>query len=649
VQNTVTGIGDTLYDFSSFSGSQGRLQSDVNLNELDCYPSDPNQIVSGGPCGGLGTNATVDLIGQEAGHQWLALVQFRSGGVCSDLLLGRDLAHWSFFHDTNASDMEGNKWQDNGNGTFTSIEATKRYSALDHYIMGLRSASDVPTFFFINNPSSANCKVLDPSTGERSCAPETGVTVSGTRRNVTISQVTSCEGARSPASGFSSINPTSTWKQAFILLVPPGTLPQADINKAEAIRSAWAAHFNAATEGRGNVDTTLAAAAVAIGDATVTEGNAGTVSADFIVTLSTASAQTVTVDFATADGSAVAGSDYVAQSGTLTFNAGETTKTISVFVNGDTVVEGNETFFVNLTSATNALIADGQGVGTIIDDDGPKTIAVDCASASLQQALEAASSGDAVTVTGTCNENVLVRNDKARVFLDGGGAGAIHGSDPTRPAIDVRGKAVSIQGFTITGGASGIEVQRGASAVINNNTIDGTGGSGVVVSQQAFAILTNNTIQSNAKDGVYVGEGSAARIGFNSGTETTASSNMIQLNGGSGITVAGSSSARVVGNMIHDNDVDGVNVDSASQADIASNAIDGNHADGVSVRQNSVVILGENSGTSIFDLPNSTGPNNGGFGLACALGGMVGGRRGSLNGVNGTSDIAVSCIDASIP
>ena len=344
-QNTVTGIGDTLHDFSSFSGSQGRLQSGVNLNRLDCYPSDPNQIVSSGPCGGLGTNATVDLIGQEAGHQWLALVNFNNGGVCRDLLLGRDLAHWSFFHDTNASDMEGNKWQDNGNGTFTSIEATKRYSALDQYIMGLRPAAEVPTFFFINNPSSANCQILDSSTGERSCAPETGVTVLGARRNVTISQVISCEGARSPASGFSGINPTSTWKQAFILLVRGGTMaPQADINKIEAIRSAWVAHFNAATEGRGNVDTTLTAPSVAIADAAVTEGNAGTVTADFVVTLSTASTQTVTVNFATADGSATAGSDYVAQSGSLTFNAGDTAKTISVVVNGDTVDEGDETF-----------------------------------------------------------------------------------------------------------------------------------------------------------------------------------------------------------------------------------------------------------------------------------------------------------------
>jgi parallel beta-helix repeat protein len=252
-------------------------------------------------------------------------------------------------------------------------------------------------------------------------------------------------------------------------------------------------------------------------------------------------------------------------------------------------------------------------------------------------------------VTGTCNENVLVRNDKVRVFLDGGGTAVINGSDPSRPAIDVRGKAVSIQRLTITGGSDGIVVQRGANAVINNNMIDGTGGPGVVVNQQAFAVLTNNTIQHNAAEGVHVSEGSAAHIGFNSGIETTASSNTIQFNGASGITIAGSSSARVVGNMIHNNGGNGVTVDSASQADLANNTIESNERDGVSVGQNAVVNLGENSGASIFDLPNSTGSNNGGVGLACALGGVVEGRRGSLNGVSGTSDIGSDCIDTSIP
>jgi len=113
---------------------------------------------------------------------------------------------------------------------------------------------------------------------------------------------------------------------------------------------------------------------LSISDATVTEGNAGTVSAVFTVSLSAASAQPVTVAYATADGSAVAGTDYVAAGGTLTFAPGTLTQTVTVAVNGDTLPEGNETFFVNLSNPTNATTADAQGRGTIGNDDGSITV-----------------------------------------------------------------------------------------------------------------------------------------------------------------------------------------------------------------------------------------------------------------------------------
>lgn len=106
-----------------------------------------------------------------------------------------------------------------------------------------------------------------------------------------------------------------------------------------------------------------------ISDVTVTEGNTGTVAATFTVTLSAASTQPITVAYATADGTTTAGSDYQAASGSLTFAPGETSKSITMAVNGDRLPEPNETFVVNLSSPTNATIADGQGVGKIIDDE----------------------------------------------------------------------------------------------------------------------------------------------------------------------------------------------------------------------------------------------------------------------------------------
>src|SRR5262249_35426121 len=110
---------------------------------------------------------------------------------------------------------------------------------------------------------------------------------------------------------------------------------------------------------------------LSIGDARVTEGDAGTVAAQFTVSLSTGSSQTVTVDYATSNGTALAGSDYVAASGTVTFSPGSVQRTINVTVNGDTVVEPNESFFVTLSGPTNATLADAQGTGTIENDDTP--------------------------------------------------------------------------------------------------------------------------------------------------------------------------------------------------------------------------------------------------------------------------------------
>jgi hypothetical protein len=108
---------------------------------------------------------------------------------------------------------------------------------------------------------------------------------------------------------------------------------------------------------------------VSINDATVNEGNAGTVNATFNVTLSYASNVAVTVHYATADITATAGSDYTAASGTVTIPAGQTSAPVTVAVRGDRLGEPDETFAANLSTATNATIGDGQGIGTILDNE----------------------------------------------------------------------------------------------------------------------------------------------------------------------------------------------------------------------------------------------------------------------------------------
>jgi hypothetical protein len=110
---------------------------------------------------------------------------------------------------------------------------------------------------------------------------------------------------------------------------------------------------------------------LSVNDAALDEGASGTRPATFTVSLSAAAAETVSVGYATANGTAAAGSDYVATSGTLTFSAGQTSKTVAVSVDGDTTVEADETFALTLTGATNATIARATGTGTIRNDDFP--------------------------------------------------------------------------------------------------------------------------------------------------------------------------------------------------------------------------------------------------------------------------------------
>jgi hypothetical protein len=113
-----------------------------------------------------------------------------------------------------------------------------------------------------------------------------------------------------------------------------------------------------------------ASPALSISDVTVAEGHYGQTAFVFTVSLSEASSKQVSVKYATANQTARTGDgDYVATNGTLTFAPGETAKTINVLVNGDNKFEPDEQFFVNLSAARNAAIADARGIGTILNDD----------------------------------------------------------------------------------------------------------------------------------------------------------------------------------------------------------------------------------------------------------------------------------------
>ena len=115
---------------------------------------------------------------------------------------------------------------------------------------------------------------------------------------------------------------------------------------------------------------------ISITSPSITEGHRGTKVMTFTVSLAFVYDEVVTVNYATHDSSARAGEDYEATSGTLTFAPGETTKTISVVINGDKKREYNESFYILLSDAsTNATIYNAYGWGTILNDEhgrGPK-------------------------------------------------------------------------------------------------------------------------------------------------------------------------------------------------------------------------------------------------------------------------------------
>jgi hypothetical protein len=109
---------------------------------------------------------------------------------------------------------------------------------------------------------------------------------------------------------------------------------------------------------------------ISVAEATGTEGNAGGTPLPFGLSLSAASPQAVVVTFQTSDGTAVAGSDYTAASGTVTFPPGTTLAASEVTVTGDAVDEPNETFYVNLSAPVDGSLAADAGLGRIVDDDG---------------------------------------------------------------------------------------------------------------------------------------------------------------------------------------------------------------------------------------------------------------------------------------
>ena len=242
VANEISGIGVPIFDSSREFGSAGRLRSMAVMDFLGKYPDDPRQKF-------LGENSTVSVLGQEVGHRWLAFMDFRDfTGQRSSNLLGRDDAHWSFFFDSDASVMEGNDIEALGGGAFRTVAAVQRYSLLDQYAMGLVGPNEVPTFFYVDNPTN-----ISPQRSRES-APQVGVTFNGTRRDVPMADIIAINGDRRPTAAESP----REHRQAFLYIVSAGRTPDpAQVDKVDRIRRAWEEFFLQATDNRMRAITSL--------------------------------------------------------------------------------------------------------------------------------------------------------------------------------------------------------------------------------------------------------------------------------------------------------------------------------------------------------------------------------------------------------
>ena len=278
----------------------------------------------------------------------------------------------------------------------------------------------------------------------------------------------------------------------------------------------------------------------------------------------------------------------------------------------------------------------------------PTTHTVDCnAGEKIQDKVAIAQPGDTILVSGNCGENVAIPVETARITLDGQGKTEIT-APPKGDGFFVRGREITIKGFTIIGGRDGIHLSgsaSGASANIVGNNIRKTGRHGIHLDHTSVGRIAGNTIEDVHASGINVAEMSVARVGYLL-RPMGHGPNTIRNAGEHGISVNRQSSARIVGNTIEGNRKSGVFVTRNSQADVFGNAISGNAGNGITASHNSGVNMTNEDG--LFDLgPNRTdaGSSNAGFGLAGSVGGYVDGPMGTLAGAKGAKELDDTCID----
>ena len=225
------GIGLPLYDYSAEFGSSGRLQGYVDMAALSRYSLVQQESRF---------QFTLKTLAHELMHRWGSHLGFRdAAGNSSTDLIGPDQSHWSYFLDTDASVMYGNDWNARADGSFESVAALQRFSALDLYSAGLYASSEVPAFNLIRG-----------GTGSATDLPRPGAVSGGSLESITIDQVIAESGPRNPTAAESQ----KDFRAAFILLKRPGEQVSAATTLAlEQLRTRAQQYFSQITRSRANL------------------------------------------------------------------------------------------------------------------------------------------------------------------------------------------------------------------------------------------------------------------------------------------------------------------------------------------------------------------------------------------------------------
>ncbi len=256
-RNNVEGIGLELFDATHLYSADGsyldRLEGMIDMANLNSHVLEPTAT---------GFEETLQALTHETMHRWGAYLSFQQDGEESGALLGLGNAHWSFLLDAQGSSLYGNRWQDNGDGTFTSVAPEQSavenpfgriLSPLDLYLMGLADKEQVPPLALIDSPGI-----------DRNRLPEVGVTIPGYAQVVTMEQIVAAMGERYPPA-----EPDKTFRMAFILLVAPDSWSDRDPASLHKLRlinnlqNEWEKRFSVLTGGHGLVQTDLLVTTVA--------------------------------------------------------------------------------------------------------------------------------------------------------------------------------------------------------------------------------------------------------------------------------------------------------------------------------------------------------------------------------------------------